>query len=60
MGHFISSGVLGGRDVGLSLDLSFGDEGSVFLKLSGFFFVCFFFFFFFGGGWGGVGGGLVV
>ena len=34
MGHFISGGILGGRDVGLSLDLSFGGGGSVFLKLS--------------------------
>ena len=32
--HFISSWVLGGRDVGLSLDLCFGGGGSVFLKLS--------------------------
>ena len=40
MGHFISSGVLGGRDVGLSLDLSFGGGESVFLKLSCCFFSC--------------------
>ena len=32
--YFISSWVLGGRDVGLSLDLCFGGGGSVFLKLS--------------------------
>ena len=34
MGDFISSGVLGGRDLGLSLDLHFGGGGRVFLKLS--------------------------
>ena len=39
--HFISSWVLGGRDMGLSLDLSFGGGGSLSLKLS------------FVGGWGG-------
>ena len=50
MGHFISGGVFGGRDLCLSLDLSFGDRGSVFLKLS-----CFFFFL-----GGGGGGGLLL
>ena len=39
--HFQASWVLGGRDVGLSLDLCFGGGGSVFFKLS------------FVGGWGG-------
>ena len=34
MGHFISGGVFGGRNVGLNLDLCFGGGGSVFLKLS--------------------------
>ena len=34
MGHYISSGVLAGRGVGLSLDLSFEGGVSVFLKLS--------------------------
>ena len=38
---FLASWVLGGRDVGLSLDLCFGGVGSVFFKLS------------FVGGWGG-------
>ena len=33
MWHFISSYVLGGRDVGLSLDLGFGGWGSVFFKM---------------------------
>ena len=34
MRHFISGGILGGRDVGWNVDLSFGGGGSVFLKLS--------------------------
>ena len=33
MWHFISSWVLGGRDVGLSLDLGFFLGGSVFFKM---------------------------
>ena len=43
MWHFISSGVLGGRDVGLSLDLGLGGGGSVFFKME----------FCWGGGWVG-------